>query len=170
MIRKTTRFSNDQIFQIGRNHMLKGFTKPHQKVINEDLRALGVDRYDFWLPETHTLPYIIQPLETIRGIVYGHYKHNGTVPAEGRGALVVTDSRILLIDKKPLFLKCDELAHHIVSGVTFTRVGPATTVTLNTRAGNIQVRTLNKKCAATFVSAIETLCFKQQPASYSAAL
>jgi hypothetical protein len=160
MIQQTTQFTNKQMEKIGKRYMVNGFTKLHQKTINEDLRALGVGRYDFWLPETHTLPYIIHPDEHIKGIVYGHYKHSASEPASGRGALVATDSRILLIDKKPLFLRCDELTYHVVSGVTYTKVGMAGTVTLHTRAGDIQMRTLNSRCANTFVAAIETLCIE----------
>jgi hypothetical protein len=140
-------------------HSLGRFTKLHQKSIAAELRTLGVDKYDFLLPETHSLPYIIHHDEQVMGIVYGRYKQNGVQPSEGRGALVATNNRILLIDKKPLFLKCDELSYRIISGISHTRVGPVGTVTLHTRAGDIQIRTLNKRCADTFVAAIEAFCF-----------
>ena len=163
MTQQTMKYSNAQLSQISQKHMIDGFTDSVQQALHEELRKLGADRYDFWLPETHVLPYIIHPDEHIRGIVYGKYRHNGVEPSQGRGALVVTDGRILLIDKKPLFLKCDELAYRVVSGVTYTRVGLAGTVTLHTRAGDIHVRTFNQKCADTFVAAVEANCLSEQP-------
>jgi hypothetical protein len=159
MIRESTQFSNSQLTPIGQRYMNDGFVKMQQDEINQDLHDLGAVRYDFWLPETHVLPYIIEPDERIKGIVYGHYTYTGSEPAAGRGALIVTNRRILLIDKKPLFLKCDELRYGVVTGVTYTRVGVAGTVTLHSRAGDIQVRTLNQKCAAIFVRVIEEDCF-----------
>ncbi|MDB5185287.1 MAG: hypothetical protein JWN38_1095 [Candidatus Saccharibacteria bacterium] len=160
MIQQTTELNNTQLLQIGQQHMLEGFTKQRQKTLDDELHEAGVDRYDFWLPETHALPYIVHLDEHIKGIVYGKYVQNGTEPAGGRGALVATDSRILLIDKKPMFLKCDELSYHVVSGVTYTKVGMAGTVTLHTRAGDIHVRTFNQKCADMFVAAIEAKTFE----------
>ena len=162
MTPQTTELSDSQLSQISQKHVINGFANLQQQALNQALRELGADRYDLWLPETHTLPYIVHPNEHIKGIVYGKYSHNGARPAHGRGALVATDSRILLIDKKPLFLKCDELAYRVVSGVTYTKVGIAGTVTLHTKAGDIHVRTLNQKCADRFLAAIEAKCFSQQ--------
>lgn len=156
MVRETTQFIDSGA---GKQRSPDSFSKLHMTMHNE-LRELGVDSYDFLLPETHALPSIIHAGEQIIGIVYGRYKHSGIDPSQGRGALVATTSRILLIDKKPMFLKCDELSYSIVSGISHTRVGLAGTITLHTRAGDIQTRTFNKKCADTFVAAIETVCFK----------
>lgn len=161
MIRVSTKFNNTLLAQLGQAHMFKGFVKSQQDEIDRDLRKLGVVMYDFWLPETHTLPFIIHPNEKIKGIVYGRYKHNGTDPAQGRGALIATNQRVLLIDKKPLFLKCDELTYGVVSGATYSKVGLAGMITLHTRAGDIKVRTLNQKCAETFLEAIEAKCFTE---------
>ena len=134
--------------------------KTVQTAMHRDLRKLGAVMYDFWLPETHALPSIIHQDERIQGIVYGRYKHYGGEETEGRGALVATSKRILLVDKKPMFLRCDELTYEVVSGVTYTKAGPAGTVTLHTRAGDISVRTFNHRCAKTFVAAIETNRFQ----------
>lgn len=151
-----------QLAQINHAYRNTSLVKMQQDEINKVLRQLGAVMYDFWLPETHALPFIIGPDEKINGIVYGRYKRGGAEPSVGRGALVATDSRILLVDKKPLFLKCDELSYKVVSGVTYTRVGPAGTVTLHTRAGDIEIRTLNQNCAHKFVESIEAACFKDR--------
>lgn len=128
------------------------------ELIKAELITLGADRYDLWLPETHRLATIIHAEEHIIGIVYGHYiKVSDKIT--GRGALVATTKRVLLIDKKPMFEKCDELSYGVVSAVGYAKAGIAGTVVLHTRMGDISVRTLNKVCAQSFVEAIESKIF-----------
>jgi hypothetical protein len=127
--------------------------------LEDKLRKLGAVQYDLWVPETGALPGIIHDDEEIVGIVYGRYTKSATHET-GRGVLVATTQRILLIDKKPLLMKCDELMHSVVSAVSFSKVGIAGTVSLHTRMGDINVRTFNKKCATGFVKAIEAKIIK----------
>lgn len=126
--------------------------------INERIKSLGADRFDMLLPETHALPYVIHPHETILGIVYGRYKQDGG-SVIGRGALIATDSRAMLIDKKPLFVRSDEVAYGAVSGVTYGRIGIMGVVTLHSKIGDIRLRTFNQKCAKSFVEAVEAQIF-----------
>jgi hypothetical protein len=121
--------------------------------MKHDLKALGADEFDLMLPETHALLDIVHGDETIIGIVYGRYKQNNAEHASGRGVLVATDRRILLVDKKPMFLKCDELSYNVVSGVSYSKAG--------SRTGDISIRTYNSKCAGLFVEAIETRCLSR---------
>ncbi len=125
-----------------------------------ELRTLGAVTFDLWLPESHALPNILHRDEQVRGVVYGRYSHTNKLET-GRGMLVATDQRLLLIDKKPLFLKCDEIAYRVISAITYTRVGIAGTVIVYTRMGDINVRTFNQKCARVFVEAIEAKIFKE---------
>lgn len=140
------------------NHVVNGFLEPHQRSIEDELKDAGADAYDLLLPETHLLPLIIQPDETIIGIVYGRYKKHQPVgePVIGRGALVATDKRVLLVDKKPGFYNCDDIAYRAVSAVSYTSAGPAANVELHTRLGDIDVRTFNKQCGKFFSHAVET--------------
>jgi hypothetical protein len=126
--------------------------------IKAALIAVGADRYDLWLPETHRLAAIIHADERIVGIVYGRYTQAGE-KVTGRGALVATTQRILLLDKKPMYERFDEISYGIVSAVSYTKAGIAGTVILHTRMGDISVRTLNKLCAQNFVEAIESKLF-----------
>jgi hypothetical protein len=136
--------------------------------IKNGLRALGADGFDLLLPETHALVDIIHNDEVIVGIVYGRYKQNNAEQASGRGVLVATNHRLLLVDKKPVFLKCDELSYNVVSGVSYSKAGIAGTVTVHSRTGDISVRTYNAKCANIFVEAIEVRCLNKtsQTGSY----
>jgi hypothetical protein len=138
----------------------------HNQRIMQELQALGAVKYDMWLPETHALPEIIHPNEHLKGVVYGRYKQKGRYGQEastlskGRGMLMVTDKRVLFLDKKPMFTRFDEIPQEIISGVTYTKVGFAGTVALHTRAGDFTVRTFNERCAKAFVEAIESICFE----------
>jgi hypothetical protein len=126
--------------------------------IKAELIALGADQYDLWLPETHRLAVIIHPDEQIIGIVYGHYSQ-ASQKVTGRGALIATTQRVLLLDKKPLFEKRYDISYGVVSAVSYAKAGIAGTVVLHTRMGDISVRTLNTACAHSFVQAIESKIF-----------
>jgi hypothetical protein len=122
--------------------------------IKAELQQRGAVTYNMWLPETRYLAFLIHEDEHIMGSVYGRYK-------SGRGALIATDQRVIFIDKKPLFLHCDELTFAIIGGVTYSRTALFGFVTLHTRLGDFGVRTLNHKNAANFVDYIETQCLQQ---------
>ncbi|MEK7599620.1 MAG: PH domain-containing protein [Patescibacteria group bacterium] len=139
-------------------------TKDQEDRIKRELQAAGAVKFDMLLPETRELPKLIQPDEHILGIVYGRYKKGkvGTVQTVGRGALIATDQRILFLDKKPLFIRCDEIAYEIVSGISYARVAIAGTVAMRTREGEVHIRTFNQKCAEQFVAALEDAIFRQK--------
>ena len=148
--------NKQQLEAIDYNHIPSGLLKLHHDQIEQAVRRLGAVPYDLWLPETHVLPLIIQPSEQIKGIVYGRYKQEtGQNTIIGRGALVATDRRVLLVDRKPLFMKSTEIMYRVVSAVNYSRVGFAGTITLHTRLGNINLRTFNQNCAHHFIEAIE---------------
>lgn len=131
----------------------------HARKIDHDIRQLGAVSYDLWLPETQVMPYIVHFDEEILGVVYGRYQQvEGDVV--GRGVLLATPDRVLLIDKKPLFTKVAEISYRVISAVTYSRVLFMGNVTIHTRMGKINVRTFNQKCAYNFVEAIEANLFK----------
>lgn len=155
-----------QLSDLNNSPGVRGLLKVHREQIEADLKHLGAVRYDMWLPETQSLPLIIHPDEKITGIIYGRYvQHEGEETIIGRGALVATGQRVLLIDKKPLFVRCEEIPYRIVSGVDYGRVGFVGNVTLNSRIGTVRFRTFNQQCAHNFVEAIERQIFQNLPAS-----
>ena len=137
------------------------YSDQHKANIIGTLRRLGANRYDLLLPETHSLPNLVQPTETIEGVLYGRY-HLSTGQPPGRGVIAATNKRLLFIDHKPLFMRAAEVAYDAVSAVTSSRVGPMGYVTINTRMGDITVRTFNQHCATTFVQAIESHIFNRR--------
>lgn len=129
----------------------------HITMVYDNLKRVGANSFDMRLPETYALPYIIRAEETILGIVYGRYHRKGDTvsAARGRGVLLITNHRIIFLDKKPTFLHYDEIPLDLISGVTFTKAGIASRVQLHTRMGDYTVRTFNQQCAGTFMHAIE---------------
>lgn len=133
-------------------------TKGRVDQVVHQLKGLGASAYDLRLPESHILPYIVRPDEWIIGIIFGKYKQAGE-GRFGRGALVATDRRVILLDKKPLFVKCDELMYRAISGVAYSRSGLMGTVILHSRTGDIQMRTYNQLCAKSFIESVESKLF-----------
>ena len=128
--------------------------------VKRELRACGAVAYDLWLPETHHLPHVLHPDEHIEGVVYGRYPPEGDQPA-GRAALIATDQRILFLNKKPGYVRCDELTFLIVGGVTLGRTLLASFVTLHSRLGDFRLRTFNQKAANIFVDYVEAKCLQE---------
>jgi hypothetical protein len=121
------------------------------------LRKLGANRYDLKLPESRALIEVMEPGEQIAGIVFGRYvQGDGLV---GRGALVATDTRVLLLDKKPMFMRCEEIEYHVISAVERAGVGFIHYVTLHTRMGDIKIRTFNGVGARRFVDSVGSRLF-----------
>lgn len=146
---------------IARGSKLYDATKLSNLYLKQELRKLGVHPYDLHLPEIRLLQQTLQPTEYVTGAVFGHYKQN-TGQASGRGALIATDRRVILIDKKLHYSRCQELTYDVVSGVTCTQVDFNGYITLHTRLGDISVHTLNMKGAKGFVHAIEDTIFEPQ--------
>lgn len=147
---------SEQMRDVALRHMPSALELSHKFKINNRLRELGAVSYDMALPENSVLPLVIEPDEAINGIVYGRYKQDFVErPIIGRGALVSTNKRVLLVDHKPLFVKCNEIPYRVVNAISYSRAGLASTIVLNTRLGNVSIRTFNRTCASNFVSAIE---------------
>ncbi|MEO6513906.1 MAG: PH domain-containing protein [Candidatus Saccharimonadales bacterium] len=147
-------YSTSPLIKINSELSTANTHKARVLAIKTRIKTLGADMFDLTVLETQALPYVLHPGESINGIVYGRYQQEkGNVI--GRGALIATNNRVLLVDKKPMFIRSDEVIYSAVSGVTYTRVGFIGTVTLHSKIGDIKVRTLNQKCAKSFVDAVE---------------
>lgn len=130
----------------------------HKAKVQNRLRQIGVSKYGLLRAESRYLHRIIHSDENIMAVVYGHN-------VEGTAMLIATDSRLIYLDKKPLFVKSDELTYDIVSGVSYSHVSIFTTVTLHTRMGDYVLRTMNPKCVSLFVNYIESHCLQHERAS-----
>lgn len=136
--------------------------KTYKQIVPE-LRQLGAVQYDLWLPESHVLPKVLHPNEKLKGIVYGRYRQEqADLVVIGRGALIATDKRVLLVDRKPLYMRVAAIKYEVISAVVYSKIGIMSTVTIHTRmAKSIHVRTFNQHCAKRFVQAIEDKLYAQ---------
>lgn len=134
--------------------MTNGFLRPRTKEIKRMLRTLGANSYDLSLPETKELPLAIKFDEQITGIVYGRYI-NKNEKVDGRAVIVATDHRIILFERKPLYLQSVEMGYGEVSAAAYNQSLIPSRVILRTKHRDFHLRTFNRKCARNIVSAIE---------------
>lgn len=123
------------------------FNAHHARVI-EELRLLGASMYGQTMMEARYLPRLIHPDEHLEGVVYG-WQQVGIV------MMVATDRRVLFLDKKPLYVRDDEISYASVRGVSQAYKVFLTTVVLHTQVDDFVVNTFNPKCVRFFVKAIE---------------
>lgn len=127
----------------------------HSLRVRLQLIQLGMTRSGLMSKEAKYLPQIVHPDETIGGVIYGMYQGSFVMMA-------ATDSRIIFLDKKPLFTTQDDINYMVVSGISYGHVGLGSTVTLHTRIQDYTIRTFNQKCAETFRAYIEARCLEQK--------
>ena len=154
---QTKHLYDSQHFPVEADQQLADYMRWQVTRLRRNLKRLGANHYDLWLPEVRRLACFIQPDERLLGIVFGRYTEKNPQGQSmlSRGALIATDQRVLLLNKKPLFERCDEISYLVISGVSYTHVGPVGNVVLHTRIGDVNVRTFNQRCARGFVQAIE---------------
>lgn len=118
--------------------------------IKTDLIKAGIARYNLWLPETKYLVNLLDNDETVLAAVYGHHPY-------GRGALFLTQKRVLFIDKKPMFLHFDDINFFVINSVTFTKSWHYGVVTVHSRSGDFIIHTLNEVAALNFVDTLDSI-------------
>ncbi len=137
---------------------------PRDLTFEERLRDLGVFTINLWTPEARAMPANLEKDEELIGVVFGRYKlrHSVTSSSIGRGAVVATNRRVFLIDKKPMFMALDAIKYDEIRAVSFTKVSISGTVRLSMDVGDISVRTFNPKCAQIFVDAVNKKLFSKK--------
>lgn len=122
--------------------------------IRQALKDLGVSRWGLASLEANYLPGILHPQEIIGGVLYGFCRGSFAI-------LLATDRRIIFLDKKPLFVDEDEINYRAVSGISYSRAGLGSTVTLHTRMKDYIIRTFNEHCAQGFMAYLESRCLER---------
>ncbi len=80
--------------------------------VQAQLKERGIVVRYWGLPELRVLPTILIPGEQIHSLVNGRYEG-------GFAMLVATDQRVILIDKKPLYLTIESLQYDMIAEVNF---------------------------------------------------
>jgi hypothetical protein len=98
-------FSYDGVVK-GRNAMVS------RDEIRAQLKRINADSFFMGRPEIRELPHILFEGEQIEHLINGRYEG-------GFATLVVTDQRVLLIDKKPFYLTLEDIRYDMISDVMF---------------------------------------------------
>lgn len=110
----------------------------HPDIVDKQLKRVGA-RIDFWgKAEVRELSYTLMDNETIQVAVMGRY-------SGGFALLVTTDQRILLIDKKPLYLTVEDVRYDMVAEVDFRHQLIDATVTICTLNKQLRFTTSRHK-------------------------
>ena len=83
-----------------------------RQVIDKQLRAVHAESHVWGKTERDELPKIIIPGEVVKHVQRGYY-------SGGFATLVATTERLLLIDKKPLFLTVIDLRYDMIAEVDY---------------------------------------------------
>lgn len=101
--------------------------------VEDQLKRVGCN-FRFWCrPEIRELCRILMPGETIAQAVVGRYEN-------GYALLCVTDHRLLLIDKKPMFLTLEDLRFDMISEIDYSS---------QVMTGTVRIMTPNRKLVFT---------------------
>jgi len=85
----------------------------HLRTVEEQLKTIGCNFKFFGRPEIKELAKILLPGETIAQCTNGYYEG-------GVALLVVTDHRLLLVDRKPMYLTIEDLRFDMISEIDFS--------------------------------------------------
>lgn len=96
-----------------------------QEDVRRQLKAIGADYRFLGRYEIRELPKILFDDEYLVHVVFGRY-------AGGFALLVATNQRVLLIDKKPLYLTLEDIRYDMISDMVFNHRLLDTSVTLGT--------------------------------------
>lgn len=100
-----------------------------QQEVERQLRSIG-ENFRYWgHAEAAELQHVLVPGETIMYCINGRYEG-------GFAMLCITDQRIILIDKKPLYLTMEDIRYDMVSEVDFSQ---------RLLSATIAICTVNKK-------------------------
>ena len=107
--------------------------------VERQLKAIGFRPGGWGRAEIKELEQVIEPGETIMYCVNGHYEN-------GFALLCVTDHRVLLIDKKPLYLTLEDINYDMISEIDFDA---------RLFDSSVKIHTISKKMRFTCLSTVQ---------------
>jgi hypothetical protein len=108
----------------------------HKKEVAFQLAALGIQFRFFGRPEIRELANVLNPGEQIHHIVNGFYQG-------GMALLVSTNRRLLLVDKKPLFLNLEDIRYEMISELDYVARFLDSTINLSMSNKQLSFRSYN---------------------------
>lgn len=137
----------------------------HAQRVKRELQAAGVTGWGMIKFAMNYLPKIIGRNEHIEGIAYGRYTIGNEKASTNweEGTLVATNHRVIFLDKKPGFIRQEDIPYDEVSGVTSLKAWRFSAITLLSKVGSFSLRYVSNRCADKFINYVEQR--RLQPAS-----
>lgn len=85
----------------------------HHEILRQ-LKAIGVEVRFWGRAEIRELEHILVPSETIMYLLNGRWEG-------GFATLCITDQRVILVDKKPMYLTLEDIRYDMISEVDFSQ-------------------------------------------------
>lgn len=106
-------------------------------VVTAQLKAIGADNRFWCRPERRELKKILVDGEVINHCINGRYEG-------GFAILCLTDRRLLLIDKKPLYLTVEDVRYDMIAEVDYNHRLIDASVNINTLNKSLNFTSFNK--------------------------
>lgn len=107
-----------------------------KQYIDLQMRRIGLKMRIFGRSEVNELHNIIEPDENIVQSAYGYYQG-------GSGLLVLTDKRLLLVDKRPFYLNLESMPFERIREIDFAQRALQGTMYLSSDVKKIVFRSLS---------------------------
>jgi hypothetical protein len=108
-----------------------------QDRVKKQLQAIGSDFSFVGRAELMELPKILFDDEVLQHVVFGRY-------SSGFAILCASNQRVLLVDKKPMYLTLEDVRYDMISDIMFNRGVIDSSVTLGTVHKSITFTAFNK--------------------------
>lgn len=120
---------------------------PHDRV-KQQLKSIGADFQFLGRAELRELPKILFDDEFLQHVVFGRYSN-------GFALLCATNQRVLLIDKKPMYLTLEDIRYDMISDMTFSHRLLDTSVMLGTVHKSITFTAYNQSKIRDFTTYVQ---------------
>ncbi len=116
--------------------------------VQKQLKAIGASFPFFGRPEIDELPKIMVDGEVIQHIIFGRYEG-------GYAVLCATNFRILLIDKKLLFLTVEDVRYDMIAELDYGHQFLGATIHIRSFSKDLKFQCFNKQKLRDFTSFIQ---------------
>lgn len=108
------------------------------RLVKQQLRRIGADKGMWCRAEREELPRLLFDGEEIHHLINGRY-------SGGFAVLCATNQRVLLVDKKPLYLTMEDIRYDMISDIMFNHRLVDATVLLGTMHKSIGFTAYNRE-------------------------
>jgi hypothetical protein len=128
------------------------------EVVRRQIKNLGASLPFWYNPEIRELPKIMREGEIIQLMVFGRYEG-------GTALLCATNYRILLVDKKPMFLTVEDIRYDMVAEVDYAHYFLGATMHLRSFSKDFKFKSFRQIELRKFTSHIQNRVMEQRSQS-----